>query len=124
MSALTAAYHAGRRIAFFGLGNSGIVAQNAQHTFLRLGIHGQAHSDGHRQVMSASLVQPGDCVMAINTAGRTRELMDACDIARRHGPTTIVITASGSPLAASGDIHLAADQPHEMKNSLRKTRCA
>ncbi len=37
--------------------------------------------------------------------------MDACDIARRKGATTIVITASGSPLAAQGQIHLAADHP-------------
>ena len=37
--------------------------------------------------------------------------MDACDIARRNGATTIVITATGSPLAAAGHIHLAADHP-------------
>jgi RpiR family carbohydrate utilization transcriptional regulator len=37
--------------------------------------------------------------------------MDACDIARNKGATTIVITASGSPLAAAGNIHLAANHP-------------
>jgi RpiR family carbohydrate utilization transcriptional regulator len=37
--------------------------------------------------------------------------MDACDIARRNGATTIVITATASPLAAAGQIHLAADHP-------------
>jgi RpiR family carbohydrate utilization transcriptional regulator len=37
--------------------------------------------------------------------------MDACDIARKNGATTIVITASGSPLASAGHIHLAADHP-------------
>ena len=47
----------------------------------------------------------------ISNSGRTRDLMDACDIARKNGVTTIVITVSGSPLAAAGQIHLAADHP-------------
>jgi RpiR family carbohydrate utilization transcriptional regulator len=37
--------------------------------------------------------------------------MDATDIARKNGATVLVITASGSPLASAGDIHLAADHP-------------
>jgi RpiR family carbohydrate utilization transcriptional regulator len=109
--ALVAAGQLGRRIEFYGVGNSGIVAQDAQHKFFRLGVHTAACSDGHLQVMSASLLGPGDCVVVISNSGRTRDLMDACDIARRKGATTIVITASGSPLAAQGQIHLAADHP-------------
>ena len=101
----------GKRIEFFGVGNSGVVAQDAQHKFFRLGMHSVAYSDGHMQVMSASLVGPGDCVLIISNSGRTRDLMDACDIARKHGATVIVITASGSPLARAGHIHLAADHP-------------
>ena len=109
--ALVQAYHDGRRIEFFGVGNSGVVAQDAQHKFFRLGVNTVAYSDGHMQVMSASLLGPGDCVVVISNSGRTRDLMDACDIARKNGATTIVITASGSPLAAAGHIHLSADHP-------------
>ncbi len=109
--ALEAACKAGKRIEFFGVGNSGIVAQDAQHKFFRLGVNTIAYSDGHMQVMSASLLGPGDCVVVISNSGRTRDLMDACDIARKNGATTIVITATGSPLATAGNIHLAADHP-------------
>jgi RpiR family transcriptional regulator, carbohydrate utilization regulator len=109
--ALAAAEANGNRIEFFGVGNSGIVAQDAQHKFFRLGVHTIAYSDGHMQVMSASMLGPGDCVVVISNSGRTRDLMDACDIARKNGATTIVITASGSPLASAGHIHLAADHP-------------
>ncbi len=109
--ALLATYNAGKRIEFFGVGNSGIVAQDAQHKFFRLGVTSIAYSDGHMQVMSASLLGPGDCVVVISNSGRTRDLMDACDIARKNGATTIVITVTGSPLAAAGHIHLAADHP-------------
>jgi RpiR family carbohydrate utilization transcriptional regulator len=109
--ALAASCGNGQRIEFFGVGNSGIVAQDAQHKFFRLGVHSIACSDGHMQVMSASLLRPGDCVVIISNSGRTRDLMDAESIARKNGATTIVITASGSPLAAAGHIHLAADHP-------------
>ncbi len=111
VDALVNAHTHNKRIEFFGAGNSGIVAQDAQHKFFRLGLHTIAYSDGHMQVMSASLLRPGDCLVVISNSGRTRDLMDATDIARKHGATTIVITASGSPLAAAGHIHLAADHP-------------
>ena len=117
-NAILNAYHTGRRIEFFGAGNSGIVAQDAQHKFFRLGITSIAYSDGHMQVMSASLLGPGDCVMVISNSGRTRDLIDAAGIARKNGATIIVITVTGSPLAnlaqqaqEDGYIHLAADHP-------------
>jgi RpiR family carbohydrate utilization transcriptional regulator len=111
VAALVAAFQGDRQVQFFGVGNSGIVAQDAQHKFFRLGLHSTAYSDGHMQVMSASILQKGDCVLIISNSGRTRDLMDACDIARKNGATTIVITASGSPLASAGQIHLSADHP-------------
>jgi RpiR family carbohydrate utilization transcriptional regulator len=108
---LAATYQTGRRIEFYGAGNSGIVAQDAQHKFFRLGVNAIAYSDGHMQVMSASMLGTGDCVVIISNSGRTRDLMDACDIARKNGATTIVITTSGSPLASAGHVHLAANHP-------------
>ena len=111
VKALAETHSTGKRIEFYGVGNSGIVAQDAQHKFFRLGMNTIAYSDGHMQVMSASMLGQGDCVVVISNSGRTRDLMDACDIARKRGATTIVITASGSPLATAGQIHLTADHP-------------
>lgn len=111
VKALAETHSTGKRIEFYGVGNSGIVAQDAQHKFFRLGMNTIAYSDGHMQVMSASMLSQGDCVVVISNSGRTRDLMDACDIARKRGATTIVITASGSPLATAGHIHLTADHP-------------
>ena len=117
VQALAETHATGRRIEFYGVGNSGIVAQDAQHKFFRLGMNTIAYSDGHMQVMSASMLGKGDCVVVISNSGRTRDLMDACDIARKRGATTIVITASGSPLAAAGQIHLTADHPESYDRS-------
>ena len=111
VKALAETHSTGKRIEFYGVGNSGIVAQDAQHKFFRLGMNTIAYSDGHMQVMSASMLGQGDCVVVISNSGRTRDLMDACDIAKKRSATTIVITASGSPLASAGQIHLTADHP-------------
>jgi RpiR family carbohydrate utilization transcriptional regulator len=117
IEALAAACRSGRRIDFYGVGNSGIVAMDAQHKFFRLGVTATAVADGHVQVMSATMLQPGDCAVVISNSGRSRDLLDAAEIARRKGATTIVITATGSPLARSAtsgqQILLAADHPED-----------
>jgi len=117
IEALTRAAQGQHRLHFYGVGNSGIVAQDAQHKFFRLGIHAVAFSDGHVQVMGATMLGPGDCAVVISNSGRSRDLLDAADIARRKGATLIVITASGSPLAklaqSQHQILLAADHPED-----------
>ena len=119
IAALTATGLAGRRIEFYGVGNSGIVAQDAQLKFFRLGVHAAAVSDGHVQVMSATMLQAGDCAVIISNSGRTRDLLDVAEIARKKGATTILITASGSPLAhtavGSHQVLLAVDHPEDFE---------
>ena len=115
--ALTESGRKGRRIDFYGVGNSGIVAQDAQHKFFRLGVRATAVSDGHVQVMSATMLQPGDCAVIISNSGHSRDLLDVAEIARKKGATLIVITASASPLAqvaqGANQILLAADHPED-----------
>jgi RpiR family carbohydrate utilization transcriptional regulator len=117
IKALVRAGREGRRIEFYGVGNSGIVAQDAQHKFFRLGVRATAVSDGHVQVMSATMLEPGDCAVIISNSGRSKDLLDVADLARRKGATVIAVTASGSPLAreVQGPQHvlLAADHPED-----------
>jgi RpiR family transcriptional regulator, carbohydrate utilization regulator len=118
IAALAEAGRGGHRIEFYGVGNSGIVAQDAQHKFFRLGVSATAVSDGHMQVMSATMLKPGDCAVIVSNSGRSRDLLDVVEIARRKGATVIVITASGSPLAreagsGANQILLAADHPED-----------
>ncbi len=117
LTALTLAGRSGARIEFYGVGNSGIVAQDAQHKFFRLGVNATAVSDGHVQVMSATMLKPGDCAVLISNSGRSRDLIDVAAIAKRKGATLIIITASGSPLAqgmqGASQVLLAADHPED-----------
>ena len=117
IGALAKAGEGKHRIEFYGVGNSGIVAQDAQHKFFRLGVNAVACSDAHVQVMSATMLEPGDCAVVISNSGRSRDLIDSANIARRKGASLIVISASGSPLAqmalANNQILLAADHPED-----------
>ena len=118
IAALTETGKSGKRIEFYGVGNSGIVAQDAQHKFFRLGVNAAAVSDSHVQVMSATMLAPGDCAVIISNSGRSRDLIDVAEIARRKGATLIVVTASGSPLAqmaqgGANQILLAVDHPED-----------
>ncbi len=118
IAALAQAGRAGRRIEFHGVGNSGIVAQDAQHKFFRLGVNAAAVSDAHVQVMSATMLGPGDCLVIISNSGRSADLLDSAEIARKRGATLIAITASGSPLAQLGQgsthqVLLAVDHPED-----------
>lgn len=109
VTALLGAYRNNKRIIFFGLGNSGIVAQDAQLKYFQMGIPTTAYVDSHLQSMSAAVLRSGDCAVVISNSGRTREILTICDTANKNGATTIAITSSGSPLALAGHIHLAAD---------------
>lgn len=117
ITALAHATQAGRRVEFYGVGNSGIVAQDAYLKFLRLGAHSQAPVDGHVQLMAATLLQPDDCAVILSNSGHSRDLIQVAKLAHRKGATVILITASGTPLTRSlpahAQIFLAADHPED-----------
>lgn len=103
-----------RRIEFYGLGNSGIVAMDAQHKFFRLGAPAVAYADPHVHAMAASLLGKGDVVVAISGSGRSADVVRSVEIARESGASVIAITASGSPLARVADVVLFADAPEDL----------
>lgn len=102
-----------RRIEFYGIGNSGIVAQDAQHKFFRYGTPSVAYGDPHIQGMAATLLRAGDAVVAISASGRTTDLVRSVELARDADAEVVAITASGSPLARVASVALAADVPED-----------
>lgn len=108
-NAIVRAWQQKQRLEIYGVGNSGVVAQDAQHKFFRLGISSQATSDTHIQTMGATMLRAGDCLIVISNSGRTTDLVDVAHIARENGATVIGITSTHTPLSNSSDILLAAD---------------
>ena len=97
------------KIEVWGQGQSGAVAIDAQNKFFRLGVPTVAYTDPHMHGMSASMLKPGDAVVAVSNSGRTLDLMRSVEIARDAGADVIGITHSKSPLAKRCSICLYAD---------------
>ncbi|EGV37008.1 SIS domain-containing protein [Neisseria weaveri] len=96
-----------RRIEFYGVGNSGIVAQDAQHKFFRFGMSTVAYVDTHIQLMAASVLSNQDVLVVISNSGSSIEVLDAVSIAKENGASVIAITRSDSPLAQLADCVLS-----------------
>lgn len=104
------------RIEIYGVGGAGIVVQDAQLKFARLGLNAQLYIDTYLQRAAAGMLEPETCVLAISNSGRSKDLLDSIKIAKHAGATIISITASASPLASLSDLHLAVDLDEEKNN--------
>lgn len=97
------------RIECYGLGNSGVTAQDAQMKLFRLGTPTIACTDTHMQRVAAVLLPADAVVLIISNSGRIKSLLEVATLARRSGAGVIAITRTDSPLAALADIVLPAD---------------
>ena len=107
-----------RRVEFYAMGNSRAVALDGQHKFFRFRIPAALYGDAHLLNLAAGLLAPGDVVIAISTAGRLPELLEAVDTARAQGAQVIAITASKSPLAKKASVCLAVDHSEDSTSFL------
>ncbi|SAL17823.1 bifunctional glucokinase/RpiR family transcriptional regulator [Caballeronia peredens] len=98
-----------RRIEFYGLGNSNIVAQDAHYKFFRFGIPTIAYGDLYMQAASAALLGKGDVIVAVSKSGRAPELLRVLEVAMQQGATVVAITSSNTPLAKRATVALETD---------------
>ena len=104
--AVEAISHA-KRIDFYGVGSSGIIAQDAAFKFRRIGLNTFSSLDSHYQIISASTLAADDVAIVFSYYGETRDIIDSMTAAHKSGATVISITKFGkSTIAASSDIAL------------------
>lgn len=100
-------------VLLMGVGNSGIVATDAQHKFYHLGVNCTVCQDTDQQVITATMAQKGDCLIAFSSSGRTADLVGAVQIAKRGKVTIIAITKTGSPLALAADVLIPVEHDED-----------
>lgn len=107
-----------KRIVIFGLGNSAVIAHDAQHKFLRVGLNATACSDNHLQSIIASHLDT-DCVaIGISHSGKSVDIVQALRLARISGASTICVTNyETSPITEVSDICLFT-QSEETQHSI------
>jgi glucokinase len=97
------------RVEFYGFGSCGLVAEDAQQKFFRLGIPSTAYTDPQLQEVSASLLKSSDVAVIISNSGRLRHLATTVEVAVNSGATIIALAPSNSQLAKRADHTLAVE---------------
>lgn len=96
-----------RRVEFFGIGGSAVIAMDAYHKFLRTGIQAFAFIDTHFQLMSASQLTTDDVAVIISHSGTNKDTIQILNTANENGAKTIGITSfPKSPISQRVDVPL------------------
>lgn len=82
-----------KRIIFFGLGNSAVVAKDAYHKFFRIGIPCEWFEDSHMAMMAASIMKPEEVIIVISHSGSTTDIVEVLDVASRAGAHSVAIVS-------------------------------
>ncbi|MCD6238349.1 MAG: MurR/RpiR family transcriptional regulator [Thermotogae bacterium] len=96
-----------KRVVFFGVGNSGKIAEEAAARFARTGIYTNAYIDPYMQVIVGSMLDEDDMAIAISHSGTIRDTVKSLQVAKDAGAFTASITSGmNSPIVHASDIVL------------------
>jgi glucokinase len=101
------------RVELFAVGNSAMVALDAQHKLFRFRIPVVARSDVSMFSIAAEVLGPKDVAVFISSSGQTPELVRAADAAKDRGAAIVAITSTQSPLAKKADVCIAVDHDED-----------
>lgn len=83
------------RIYIYGLGSSGLAAQELNYRLSRMGILSEAVTDPHLMIIRSALVQKGDLLLTFSRSGQTRDLLHSAQAAKSNGAKIVSFTAHG-----------------------------
>ncbi len=93
-----------RRVLFFGIGSSGVLAKEAALRFVHLDIQAEAYEDSYQMLVQAARLGEKDVAVGISHSGRSAVTVEAVALARKHGATTLgLCNYPGSPLHEACD---------------------
>lgn len=96
-----------RKIAFFGIGASAVIAEDFHQKLQRLDRWSEVGTGFDMQAMIAANLTPEDAVFGISYSGQTEDMIRSLAIAKQAGATIITLTRFGSnPVADLADIKL------------------
>lgn len=101
------------RVYFYGVGSSGLVAQETKLRFTRLGLVCDAVSDTDTMVWTNSIVDNRCLVLGLSLTGQTQAILSALETASRKGAKTVLISAQ-VPEQTSIDHHISVASVHHL----------
>ncbi|MEC6796404.1 MurR/RpiR family transcriptional regulator [Photobacterium sp. S4TG1] len=104
LEAVARALQQQQRIYFFGVGSSGITAEDAKNKLMRIGFDVDALTNNHFMYMKAALLNSDDVAIGISHSGTSKETIKALALAKECGAITVALTHNPlSPLAELSD---------------------
>lgn len=97
------------KLVVSGMGKCGQIAMNIATTFCSTGTPAVFLHPAEAQHGDLGILQPNDLLLLLSNSGKTREILELVDLARRLNPKIPLIVITGnatSPLAALADICL------------------
>lgn len=85
-----------KRIYLYGLGSSGIAAEEMELRLLRIGADAKCMRDFHQMVINERQLNEQACVVGLSLSGKTKEITESLKKAAKSGAATILITANQS----------------------------
>ncbi|AHN72582.1 MurR/RpiR family transcriptional regulator [Aggregatibacter actinomycetemcomitans] len=96
-----------KRVFLFGVGSSGVTAEDAKNKFMRIGVPVDATGNNHFMYMQAALLKETDVAIGISHSGYSQETAHTLKIAKQNGATTVALTHSlRSPITEHADFVL------------------
>ncbi|MDD7305057.1 MAG: MurR/RpiR family transcriptional regulator [Peptoniphilaceae bacterium] len=82
-----------RRIFIYGLGSSGLLAEEFAQRIQRIGIDAEAIRDSHQLLLNHARVNEDSLAIGITYSGKTKEVINALKYAKDKGAYTILLSS-------------------------------
>jgi len=112
-----AVHEKGGKVVASGMGKAGQIAENIATTFSSTGTPAVFLHPSNAQHGDLGVIQPNDILLLISNSGKTREIMELCQLSGMLGYSLKVIVITGNPdseLGKLADIALSTGNPEEV----------
>ncbi|HEM6082374.1 TPA: MurR/RpiR family transcriptional regulator [Streptococcus suis] len=81
-----------KRVYFYGIGSSGLVAMEIKSRFMRLGVVCDAITDKNNLIWTTNILDQTCLVIGLSLSGQTEEVIEHLHLAAQKGSTTALLT--------------------------------
>jgi arabinose-5-phosphate isomerase len=105
------------KVVASGMGKAGQIALNIATTFSATGTPAVFLHPSDAQHGDLGVIQPNDLLLLISNSGKTLEILELCDLAKRLGYNMKIIVITGNPESELGrlaDVTISTGHPQEV----------
>jgi arabinose-5-phosphate isomerase len=105
------------KVVASGMGKAGQIALNIATTFSATGTPAVFLHPSDAQHGDLGVIQPNDILLLISNSGKTLEILELCDLAKRLGYNMNIIVITGNPDSELGhlaDVTISTGHPQEV----------